>query len=128
MKAIKKYFQFSGTIDGTHFFLRNLIILVATLVIFGIVGLGAGLVSPLLMCIGLLLLVATLWLSITTLYKRINALFPKKVAIYTIGLVSLYLVDNAMEPTFVRLGLSIILLIIGMVLILKESNIKTHNG
>jgi uncharacterized membrane protein YhaH (DUF805 family) len=128
MNAIKKYFQFNGTISGTTFFLRNLLTLLSSLITVMVIGFGVGFNSTALILIGVVLLLGVIWFSLTNTFKRINALFPESAALYTAGLFSLQCVNGAMSLTPYRIILSGILLFIGLFLIFKESNIDNHNG
>jgi uncharacterized membrane protein YhaH (DUF805 family) len=128
MNAIKKYFQFTGTISGTTFFLRNLLTLLLSLITVMVIAFGVGLNQPALILVGVLLLLGVLWFSLTNTFKRINALYPQSAAIYTAGLFSLQCVNGAMIQSPYRIILSAILIAMGLFLIFKESDIDNHNG
>lgn len=128
MNAIKKYFQFNGTISGTTFFLRNLLALILSLITVMVIACGVGLNLPALIFVGVILLLGVLWFSLTNTFKRINALYPQSTAIYTAGLFSLQCVNGAMIQSPYRIILSAILIAMGLFLIFKESDIHNHNG
>ena len=128
MNTIKKYFQFTGTISGTTFFLRHLLTLLLSLITVMVIGFGVGLNQPALIFVGIVLLIGVLWFSLTNTFKRINALFPESAAIYTAGLFSLQCVNGAMIQSPYRIILSAILIVMGLFLIFKESDIDNHNG
>ena len=76
MEKYKKYFEFSGTINGSNYFLRNII---ATIVsFFGgyMTGYGIGMSDYGLITLGLVVLVPSFLFSFATIYKRVNVLFP----------------------------------------------------
>jgi len=128
MEKIKKYFDFSGTINGTNYLLRNL--LSTFVAFFGGYTLGWGLGTNQMgvMTIGLLILVPTLWFNVATIYKRANALFSKDATGWTIGVLALQLVGQFFkgEPMGQLINLGI--LIIGLIFIFKNSNIENHEG
>ena len=128
MNTIKKYFQFTSTISGTTFFLRHLLTLLLSLITVMVIGFGVGLNQPALIFVGIVLLIGVLWFSLTNTFKRINALFPESAAIYTAGLFSLQCVNGAMIQSPYRIILSAILIVMGLFLIFKESDIDNHNG
>tara|TARA_B100000768_G_C11018412_1_gene265087 strand:+ start:82 stop:552 length:471 start_codon:yes stop_codon:yes gene_type:complete len=88
MKYLKekfgKYFQFKNTINGTDYFLRGLSLILFFIPIGIFVGIGVALISTnpalagLLVGLGGLLLIPTMWFSLATTYKRINSFFPNK--------------------------------------------------
>jgi uncharacterized membrane protein YhaH (DUF805 family) len=125
MKNIKKYFEFSGTINGTNYVLRNLL---ATLVGFiggFTVGMGVVASMPSLTFLGGLFMIPAFWFNTCTIYKRSEALFPEYALVITIGMFLLHVLQilGEMNPLFF-----IPPLIIGLILIFKNSNIEEHNG
>lgn len=101
MKYLKekfgKYFQFKNTINGKDYFLRGLSLILFFIPIGIFVGTGVALITTkgssysasaaaesnavlagLLVGIGALLLIPTMWFSLATTYKRINSFFPNK--------------------------------------------------
>ena len=97
---MNKYFQFTGTINGTTYFLRNMI---STLLSY-IGGYSVG------------------WFNVCTIFKRSNALFPSKATIITVGMV-LFQVLGQVNEIF-----SIFPLVMGLILLFKNSNIENHEG
>ena len=93
-----------------------------------VIGFGVGLNQPALIFVGIVLLIGVLWFSLTNTFKRINALFPESAAIYTAGLFSLQCVNGAIIQSPYRIILSAILIVMGLFLIFKESDIDNHNG
>lgn len=79
-----KYFQFKNTINGKDYFLRGLSLILFFIPIGIFVGIGVALISTnpalagLLVGLGGLLLIPTMWFSLATTYKRINSFFPNK--------------------------------------------------
>lgn len=129
MENLKKYFQFSGTINGLNYFLRNLILYFLS---YGI-GYGIGMsmvnndVGMIMVFVGLF--APVMWAQLTTIYKRMSALFPKDAALYTAGLITMQFVMSAMDVNNIyRSGLTLLLLIVAGVLIFKNSGIENHEG
>ena len=127
MEKVKKYFEFSGTINGLNYFLRNL--LSTFLAFFGgyMVGYGLGSSQMGLATLGFILLAPTIWFSIATIYKRTLALFPESATALTIGMliaqVMVQFTQDSVGPV-INLGL----IIFGLILIFKNSNIQNHEG
>lgn len=122
MNNIKKYFEFSGTINGINYALRNLLAVFVAFISGFILGFGLGLEQPILTMLGVVGLVPTLWFNACTIYKRSNALFPEYATLYTIGMFLFQILDS------VHVVFSVSVLIMGLILILKNSNIEEHNG
>ena len=126
---MKKYFEFSGTINGLNYFLRNIVLAILG---FG-VGYGIGYSFAMgdtgLMMVFVALFAPLMWLQASTIYKRMSALFPKDAVMYTGGLITLQLIQQAMcEGNPFRALLTLVLLVIGLVLIFKNSGIENHEG
>ena len=127
MEKVKKYFEFSGTINGLNYFLRNL--LSSFLAFFGgyMVGYGLGSSQMGLTTLGFILLAPTMWFSIATIYKRTLALFPESATALTIGMlvaqVMVQFTQDSVGPV-INLGL----IVFGLILIFKNSNIQNHEG
>ena len=122
MNNIKKYFEFSGTINGTNYVLRNLL---ATLVSFigGFsIGFGIGGEMQALTLVGIALIVPALWFNACSIYKRSLALFPEYAVWITVSMFLMQILD-----TFNN-AFGIIALITGLVLVFKNSDIEEHNG
>lgn len=122
MNNLKKYFEFNGTINGTNYFLRNLLAVFVAFIGGFSLGWGLGTEVMFFTILGLIVLVPTLWFNVCTIYKRASALFPEYAAIITGTLVLLQLLDS------ISVVFSVIALIIGLTLIFKNSNIEQHNG
>ena len=119
---MNKYFQFSGTINGTNYFLRNLL---STFIAFGggwMIGYGLATEATYLFMLGLLLLLPTIWFNICTIFKRSNALFPQQAIWITVGMITFQVLGEIKELS------SIDPLIMGLILLFKNSNIETHEG
>lgn len=122
MNKIKKYFEFSGTINGTNYVLRNLL---ATLIAFiggFTMGFGLGAELQILTLIGIVILVPTMWFNACTIYKRSLSLFPEYAVWITISMFLLQILDS------VNTLFGLIALITGLVLVFKNSDIEEHNG
>ena len=127
MQDLKKYFDFSGTISGSTYLLRNIIASVAAFL--GGVLIGYGLVqSTGIIMLGLLVLVPAFWLSITNIYKRFNALYPRSANEYTAGLIFLQILSGFGKDQLWGDLISLVLIVIACVLIFRNSNITNHEG
>lgn len=122
MENLKKYFEFSGTISGTNYFLRNLLTVFVAFIGGFSLGWGLGSETMFFTILGLIVLAPALWFNICTVYKRASALFPEYAALITGTLVLLQLLDS------ISVVFSIIALVIGLTLIFKNSGIEEHNG
>ena len=119
---MNKYFQFSGTISGTNYFLRNML---STFLAFGggwLIGYGLGAEENYLLMIGLLVLLPTFWFNICTIFKRSNALFPEQAVWITIGMIAFQVLGEVNQI------FSIFPFVMGLILLFKNSTIEEHNG
>lgn len=127
MQDLKKYFDFSGTISGSTYLLRNIIASVAAFL--GGVLIGYGLVeSTGIIMLGLLVLAPAFWLSITNIYKRFNALYPRNANEYTAGLIFLQILSGFGKDQLWGNLISLVLIVIACILIFRNSNITNHEG
>ena len=122
MENLKKYFEFSGTISGTNYFLRNLLAVFIAFIGGFSLGWGMGSEITFFTILGLIILVPALWFNICTIYKRSTALFPEYATAITISMVLLQLLDSV-SPIFTLIGI-----VIGLTLIFKDSDVEEHNG
>lgn len=129
MESLKKYFEFSGTINGLNYFLRNLVLFILA---FGVgygMGYSFGMGNTGVFMIFVALFAPLLWLQVSTIYKRMTALFPKDAKMYTAGLITLQFIQNAMnQDNPFRVILTLLLLVVAGVLIFKNSGIENHEG
>ena len=128
MENFKKYFEFGGTISGLNYFLRQLLTSVVAFIGGFTLGYGMGSDSIGLITLGMVLLSPAVWMSFATIYKRCEALFPGQASAYTSGIVILQVLSQFMGKTALSGLTSLILLVIGLYLIFKNSNIVEHNG
>lgn len=121
---MKKYFEFSGTISGTNYFLRNLIATGIAFIAGFLIGLGISLqeYNGVFVFLGSIIIAPTFWFNATTVYKRANALYPNEATAITIGIFVLQFLSQLVP----LLGIGS--LIAGLILIFKNSNIEQHNG
>jgi len=127
MKKIKKYFEFSGTISGLNYFLRNIIATIGTLIGGYSVGYGLASQQAGIAVIGILVIAPSIWLSFVNIYKRSLAVFPKDASLITIGVVvGQVLVEFTQDSIGSMLNLSLI--IMSLILTFKNSNIENHEG
>ncbi len=128
MDKIKKYFDFSGTISGTNYFLRNLISTFIAFFAGFMVGYGIGGGQTGLTTLGLLIIAPTLWFSVATIYKRANALFPENATAWTIGIIVLQILSQSFKGEPFGGILTLATLIIGIIFIFSNSKLENHEG
>jgi uncharacterized membrane protein len=134
MNKHKKIFQFSGTINGTNYFLRQL--LAAVLAFIGGFSIGIGIAGmeyttamSILLFLGIVLAAAGIWISLATMYKRFEALHPKQSGVYTVSLFSLQTVSTMFgKGETIGIFVKLVLGFIGLYLIFANSNIENHEG
>jgi len=129
MEKVKKYFEFSGTINGLNYFLRNL--LTTVMAFFGgyMVGYGLGMQEMGLMTLGLVILAPTFWFNVTTIWKRMNALYGENATLYTVGFFGLNIINQFIsEEVSFKPIMTLLMFIIGLVLIFSNSKIENHEG
>ena len=125
---IKKYLEFKGTISGGDYIVRNLIASGIAFASGFSIGYGIGIDDSLLVILGIVILLPTLWFSIATIYKRINAFYPEHATpLTTLLAISQIASEFGKGQTWATL-LSIIIIITGFVLIFANSNIENHEG
>lgn len=134
MNKLKKYFQFSGTINGTNYFFRQLI---ATIIAFfggfsigfGVVGMQQTTAMSVLVLLGIILSASGIWVSLATMYKRFAGLHPNQSGVYTVSLFSLQTVSTMFsEGDNIGLVVKLVLAVIGLYLIFANSKIENHEG
>jgi hypothetical protein len=130
MENLKKYFEFSGTISGVNYFLRQLLTSLTAFIGGFTLGYGVGSDSVGLITLGMVILSPAVWMSFATIYKRCEALFPGLAASYTSSIIILQVLNQFVDKTNSVLSslASIVLLVIGLYLIFKNSDIVEHNG
>ena len=129
MTKIQKYFQFSGTINGTNYFLRNILSTIGGFIggFFLGVGIARGVDSN--FYIGIMLIFPALWFQFATIYKRINALYPDNVKFYTCALVAFQFLSQIFkEHELIGSVMFLGLLVVGVILIFSDSKIENHEG
>jgi uncharacterized membrane protein YhaH (DUF805 family) len=127
MQDLKKYFDFSGTISGSTYLLRNIIASAGAFL--GGFLIGYGIVDSVgLIMLGMLVLAPACWFSLTNIYKRFNALYPRTAKEYTIGLLFLQILSGFGKGETWGDLISLVLIVIACVLIFKNSNIENHEG
>lgn len=128
MEKLKKYFQFSGTINGTNYFYRNIISYFAAFAGGLIFGIGIGKNSMGLSSLGIMVIVPAVVFGFSSLYKRMLALFSEDATSYTIGLILIQLFSQFLSPGPVKSAAGFVLVIFSLVLILKNSGKQDHRG
>jgi hypothetical protein len=129
MNYIINFFNFKGTINGTTYFLRNM--LAAALGFFAGYTLGYGFVHNMmgLVVLGMVVGAIALTYQYSSLYKRVTALFPEYGIPFTIGIGLLQLIAQFVkEYEDINVIMTLVLAIIALILIFKNSNIEKHEG
>ena len=128
MEKYKKYFDFSETINGTTYFLRNLLAGLFGFIGGFVAGYGIADTNMGLITLGLVILAPTFWFSFATIYKRVNALFPENASVIAGTFISVQVISNFFKDEPISVFFSLALLIFGLVLIFKNSGIPNHKG
>ena len=126
---MKKYFEFSGTISGTKYILRNLLSYIIAFVGGIIIGIGMSQGMGPVVLYGFLLVIPALWIQFATIYKRMNSLYPSNAKFYSSSLVAFQILaqifkEHALIGSLMTLGL----IVVGVILIFSDSNIQNHQG
>lgn len=123
-----KYFQHTGTINGTNFLLRHFL---SIMIIFASAfGLGFYFVKeiyPLVILFSLTMSVF-FYMNFINYIKRVRALFPDHVIPIIISLAFLNVISVISNGQSMGVLVNLVVLIINSILIFKNSNIETHNG
>lgn len=134
MNNLKKYFQFSGTINGTNYFLRQL---VATIIAFfgglsigfGVAGMQHTTAFSVFVILGIIVSASGIWVSLANMYKRFTAFYPNQAGVYTVSLFSLQTISTMFEEgDNIGLVVKLVLAFIGLYLIFANSKIENHEG
>ena len=125
---LKKYFEFTGTISGTQYFLRNLVSSIAAFTVGGVIGVGFALDSTIVTLLGILLLLPVFWFVVANIYKRIKAFYPNQAIAFTNVLFLLQLISPFGKGETWGVLLNLVLLIIGILLIFCNSKVEEHKG
>jgi uncharacterized membrane protein YhaH (DUF805 family) len=128
MEELRKYFEFSGTISDTQYFLRNLVSSIAAFTVGGVIGVGIVLNSIVVILLGILLLLPVFWFAVANIYKRIKAFYPNQAIAFTNVLFLLQLISPFGKGETWGVLLNILLLVIGLLLIFGNSKAEEHNG
>jgi uncharacterized membrane protein YhaH (DUF805 family) len=123
---IKKYMEFKGTISGSNYILRNILASVCAFISGFIIAFNTE--NLILIILGLLIFIPTLWFSIATIYKRINAFYPEQVVLFTTILSVTQVLNELGKNQIWGKILTVILIIVGIFLIFSNSNIENHEG
>ena len=134
MNKYKKIFQFTGTINGTNYFLRQLL---ATFVAFiggfsigiGIAGIKYTTAMSVLFILGIVVAAVGIWISLTTMYKRFGAFFPEQASVLAITLLSFQTISTMFDSeNLVGIILKLFLVLVGLYLTFANSKIENHEG
>jgi len=129
MNKLKKYFQFSGTINGTNYFLRQILAAITAFIGGTFIGVGIGQVLSILLILGIIVAGGAIWFSLVTMYKRFSSLHPQQASVLTVSLFSLQTLSTVFDQTnSFGLVLKLLLVSIGLYLIFANSNITNHEG
>jgi uncharacterized membrane protein YhaH (DUF805 family) len=125
---IKKYFQFTGTISGLNYFLRNFISYIAAFMGGYMLGYGVGINQIGLITLGLLFVTPAILFSLTSIYKRLNALYSDSATTYLIGIILIQVLSQFLEEGGFKSLISLAMVIVNLVLIFSNSKIENHEG
>ena len=125
---IKKYFDFSGTINGTTYFFRNLLSSIFGFIGGYIVGTGLPTNNLGLYTIGFLIVSPAIAFQLSTVWKRLVALFPNNVKEFFATFLLISVASQFSDGTEYQPLMGLIILIIGCILIFKNSKIENHKG
>lgn len=129
MNKLKKYFQFSETINGTNYFLRQILAAIIAFIGGTFIGVGIGQVLSILLILGIIVAGGAIWFSLVTMYKRFSSLHPQQASVLTISYFSLQTLSTMFtEMESFGLILKLLLVFVGLYLIFAKSNIKNHEG
>lgn len=129
MNYILKFFNFKDTINGTTYFLRNL--LASAIAFLGGFSLGWGIANQNygLVSLGAVIVAIALAFQYSSLFKRMKSLFPENTVSYTIVVALLQLLAQMVKPyEYLNVAVTISLVIIAFILIFKNSGIEKHEG
>lgn len=134
MNNIKKIFLFSGTINGTNYFLRQLL---ATVIAFiggfaigvGVGGMQVNAAMSVLLILGIVVAAAGIWVSLSTMYKRFEAFFPGQAGVLAVSLFSLQTISTTFDDSqSVGIILKLVLGLVFLYLIFANSKLENHEG
>jgi len=125
---IKKYFQFTGTISGLNYFLRNFISYITAFMGGYMLGYGVGINQIGLITLGLLVVTPAILFSLTSIYKRLNALYSDSATTYLIGIILIQVLSQFLEEGGFKSLISLAMVIVNLVLIFSNSKIENHEG
>lgn len=129
MNEIKKYFQFTGTISGTNYFLRNLLSYIIAFVGGILIGIGVAQGMGPVVLYGFLLVIPAVWIQFATIYKRMNSLYPSNAKFYSSSLVAFQILAQIFkEHELIGSLMTLGLIVVGVILIFSDSNIQNHQG
>lgn len=129
MNKIQKYFQFSGTINGTNYFLRNVLSSIAGFAGGFLLGVGIAKGVDANFYLGIMLIFPALWFQFATIYKRINALYPDNVKFYTSAFIAFQFLSQIFKKEqLIGPAMTLGLLVVGVILIFSDSKIENHEG
>jgi urea transporter len=129
MNYILKFFNFKDTINGTTYFLRNL--LASAIAFLGGFSLGWGIANQNygLVSLGAVVVAIALAFQYSSLFKRMKSLFPENTVVLTVVVALLQLLAQMVKPyEYLNISVTISLVIIAFILIFKNSGIEKHEG
>jgi urea transporter len=129
MNYILKFFNFKDTINGTTYFLRNL--LASAIAFLGGFSLGWGIANQNygLVSLGAVVVAIALAFQYSSLFKRMKSLFPENTVLYTVVVALTQLLAQMVKPyEYLNITVTICLVIVAFILIFKNSGIEKHEG
>lgn len=128
MENIKKYFQFSGTISGLNYLLRNLLSYLVSYTGGYMVGTGIMQNDTGLTTIGFIIVVPAIIFGFATLYKRVLALSDVDAISYTIGIILVQILSQFTGAGLFKSIFGLLMIAFSCILIFQNSKIEDHKG
>lgn len=128
MENIKKYFQFSGTISGLNYLLRNILSYLVSYTGGYMVGTGIMQNDTGLTTIGFIIVVPAIIFGFATLYKRVLALSDVDAISYTIGIILVQILSQFTGAGLFKSIFGLLMIAFSCILIFQNSKIEDHKG
>ena len=129
VRILSGVLNFKDTINGTTYFLRNL--LASAIAFLGGFSLGWGIANQNygLVSLGAVVVAIALAFQYSSLFKRMKSLFPENTVVLTVVVALLQLLAQMVKPyEYLNISVTISLVIIAFILIFKNSGIEKHEG
>lgn len=128
MENIKKYFQFSDTISGLNYLLRNILSYLVSYTGGYMVGTGIMQNDTGLKTIGFIIVVPAIIFGFATLYKRVLALSDVDAISYTIVIILVQILSQFTGAGLFKSIFGLLMIAFSCILIFQNSKIEDHKG